>query len=129
MGSKRNQPNTSGGLANKSGKTTIHPIWSGVGVFMFVLVPVLGYLGALLILDMNRTARWFKIPVQLLIPGADNLLLIKVIFTIIIGAIVYFILMLLTFIIYRYYGPKQLGPLDTPPVRWKSKDDGYGKRK
>ena len=123
MGSRRSQHFTSEGKVEKADrKGTVHPIWRGVGIFMMVLVPAMGFGGALLVLDANSHNSWFRIPNQLLVPGTDHLLLVKGILTIIIGAIIYFLLMMLTFIIYRIFGPPRLGPQDAPPVQWKSQD-------
>jgi quinol-cytochrome oxidoreductase complex cytochrome b subunit len=122
MGTKRQQSYTSKVDIEVKGKRDVHPVWRGVGLLMIVLIPVLGYIGALLVINSNKTNPWLTVPRALIVPGPDPLLLVKVILTIIIGAFVYFILMLLTFIIFRIFAPSSRGPFDVPPVHWKTKD-------
>jgi len=121
MGTKKSQVFTSEGLVEQKQKRDIHPIWRGVGVFLIVLIPVLGYLGSLLVIKSSLSRPWLRIPAQLIVPGPDPLILLKIILTIIIGSFVYFVLMLITFIIYRIYSPSRSGPLDVPPLHWKNK--------
>lgn len=87
-----------------------------------VLIPVMGYVGALIALDANDRNGWIRIPGDLLIPGPDHMILVKLILTVVIGAIIYFLFMMLTFIIFRVVAPPKLGPTDAPPIHWKSKD-------
>lgn len=101
-------------------KNAVHPVWRGVGILLMVLVPVMGYAGAILFLDANSHKNWVRIPNQLYISGPDNLILVKAILTIIIGGVIYFLLMMLTFIIFRIFAPPRLGPTDAPPVQWKN---------
>jgi|WetSurSiteA1Bulk_404760.scaffolds.fasta_scaffold65340_2 quinol-cytochrome oxidoreductase complex cytochrome b subunit len=112
---------TSEGVQNKKKGENTHPIWRGIGILLIVLLPVMGYLGAMVILDENKRQVWFRVPHALLVPGPDNLLLVKVILTIAIAAILYFIIMMITFIIFRIVSPPKLGPTDAPPVQWKTK--------
>ncbi len=113
---------TSEGMVEQKKKTGIHPIWRGVGFFLIVLIPVLGYVGSLLVIKSNAAQPWLRIPPQLIVPGPDPLILLKVILTILIGSFVYFILLLITFIVYRFFGPTRSGPLDVPPLHWKNKN-------
>jgi quinol-cytochrome oxidoreductase complex cytochrome b subunit len=122
MGASRGQRFTSEGVVEKKDKNTIHPVWRGVGILLMVLIPVMGYVGALMVLEANRKNSWFRIPGEVLVPGPDNLILVKVILTIVIGAAVYFLFMMVTFIIFRIAAPPKLGPKDAPPVQWKTKD-------
>lgn len=118
MGTRRDQSSSSTG----DGKKTVHPVWRGVGILLMVLMPVMGYVGSLLLLDENNKHSWIRIPNELLVPGPDHLLLVKAILTVVIGASIYFIFMMLTFIIFRIVAPPKLGPTDVPPVQWKSRD-------
>jgi quinol-cytochrome oxidoreductase complex cytochrome b subunit len=120
MGAKRSRQFTSEGMKDDDkNKNAVHPVWRGVGILLMVLVPVMGYAGAMLFLDANNHNNWFKIPNQLYISAPDHLILVKAILTIIIGGVIYFLLMMLTFIIYRFFGPSRLGPTDAPPIHWK----------
>jgi quinol-cytochrome oxidoreductase complex cytochrome b subunit len=113
---------TSSGVVEKGKKAPIHPVWRGVGILLIVLVPIMGYAGATLLLEENTMHQWFRVPGQLVVSGPDHMILVKLILTIIFGAVVYFLLMLVTFIIYRLFGPSRMGPNDVPPVRWKDQD-------
>jgi quinol-cytochrome oxidoreductase complex cytochrome b subunit len=122
MGTSRGQRFTSEGVVEKKDKNTIHPVWRGVGIILMVLIPVMGYVGAMIVLEANRMNSWIRIPGEVLVPGPDNLLLVKVILTVMIGAVIYFLFMMVTFIIFRIADPPKLGPKDAPPVHWKTKD-------
>ena len=120
MGAKRSRQFTSEGMKEEdNNKPTVHPVWRGVGIILMVLVPLMGFAAASLFLDANNHNHWMRIPNQLYVSGPDNLILVKVILTVVFGGIIYFILMMLTFIIYRIFGPSRLGPTDAPPVHWK----------
>ena len=99
----------------------VHPIWRGVGFILIVLTPILGYFAALVLLDENAKRGWFTIPQDFLTNGADPLLLVKIGLTIILGLLIYFVLQLLTFILYSLFGPPRYGPYDVPPVVYKGK--------
>ena len=122
MGPKRSHIFTSEGLVEQKKSIDIHPIWRGVGIFLIILIPVLGYIGSLLVIKSNITNPWLRIPEQIVVPGPDPLILLKIVLTILIGSFVYFVLMLITFIVYRLFGPSRLGPLDAPPIHWKNKN-------
>ena len=113
---------TSEGVEKKSKGDGSHPVWRGIGFLLIILLPVMGYLGSMVILEENETQRWFRIPSALFVSGPDQLLLVKAILTVIIAAILYFIIMMLTFIIFRIVSPPKLGPTDAPPVQWKTKN-------
>lgn len=113
---------TSEGVENKKKSGQTHPVWRGIGLLLMVLLPVMGYIGSLMVLEENRRQSWFRIPGDLLISGPDQLLLVKAILTVVIAAVLYFIIMMLTFIIFRIVAPPKLGPTDAPPVTWKNKD-------
>ncbi len=122
MSPKQSQGFTSEGKFEQKQKNSIHPIWRGVGIFLMVLIPVLGYVGSLLVINSNTTRPWLRIPSQLIIPGPDPLILVKLILTILIGSFVYFVMMLITFIVYRLFRPSKKNPLDAPPLHWKNRN-------
>lgn len=99
----------------------VHPIWRGVGLILIFLTPIMGYFGALAILDQNKKMNWFQIPTEYLASGADSLLYVKIGLTIIIGLLFYFFLQFITFILYRLFGPSRYGAYDVPSVSYKSK--------
>lgn len=120
MGAKRSRQFTSEGLKDEDkDKKAVHPVWRGVGFLLIILVPVMGYACAMLLLEANSHNLWVRIPNELYIAGPDNLLLVKAILTIIFGGIIYFLLMMLSFIVFRIFAPTRLGPTDAPPIHWK----------
>ncbi|MBN2677813.1 MAG: hypothetical protein JXR32_07090 [Anaerolineaceae bacterium] len=89
---------------------------------MIVTIPVLGYIGALLVIESNKSNPWLTVPGKLIVSGPDPLVLLKLLLTIIIGATLYFILMIITFIVFTLLSPKEKGPYDVPPIHWKNRD-------
>lgn len=122
MGTKGSQRYSSRESIEVKRKNNVHPIWRGVGILMIFLIPALGYIGALLVIDSNKKEPWLTVPSQLIVGGSDPLILLKLILTLIIGALIYFLLMMIAFIIFGIFGSKEKGPYETPPIRWKSKD-------
>lgn len=95
-------------------KKTLHPIWRGIGFILLILAPVIAYFATLYLLDLNSQRHWFTIPRDLLVRGSDPLLLVKVISTIALVLVLYAVFMLITFLIYRIFGPPRYGPQDAP---------------
>jgi hypothetical protein len=96
----------------------IHPIWRGIGFAFIFLLPILSYVGALVLLQKNAANNWYPIPNDLLLKiGNDPLLLVKVILALIIMFFLYTIFMLITFALYRVFAPPRYGPTDVPPAR------------
>lgn len=94
----------------------VHPIWRGVGFVMIVLIPFMGYAGAMVLLDLNKQYHWYAIPRDLLATGqADPLLYVKIGLSILVTLVFYAILTLVTFIINRIFAPSPYGPYDVPP--------------
>ena len=110
---------------NKPGYTErpeIHPIWRGVGFIMMILIPFISYFAGLLLINANKTSQWIAIPPELVAKiTSDPDLYLKIILTIAISLVIYFIFMLVTFVTYRFFGPRRYGPLDAPPIRRKAR--------
>lgn len=104
-------------------KQQIHPIWRGIGFIFMVLAPVMGYFGSLIIIEANKQNKWFIVPRDFLASGADSYLYIKIGLTIILAALIFFVLQFIGMIILRISGPDRYGPLDVPPI------EGVKKRK
>lgn len=108
----------------KEARQAVHPIWRGVGLILIFLTPIMGYFGALAILDQNKKMNWFQIPPEYLASGADPLLYVKIVLTILVGLFFYFFLQFITFLLYRLFGPSRYGIYDVPSVSYKSKRRG-----
>lgn len=94
----------------------IHPIWRGVGFLFMILAPVMGYFGALLLIDANKKNQWVIIPRELLASGTDSMLYIKIGLTVVLAALIFAILQFIGVIIIQMISPERYGPLDVPPI-------------
>lgn len=94
----------------------IHPIWRGVGFLFMVLAPVMGYFGSLLLIDANKQNKWLVIPNDFLASGSDPMLYVKIALTILLAAVIFFILQFIGMLIFRVLGPERYGPMDVPPI-------------
>jgi hypothetical protein len=102
----------------------VHPIWRGIGCIMIILVPILSYIGAVILVEMNIVERWVPSPAVLMrtvtFPIVDfpaphlyaNLVAAGVLIL-----ISYAGLMVLYALVYSIVGPSKLGPLDAEPFR------------
>jgi hypothetical protein len=97
----------------------IHPVWRGIGFILMIMIPIMSYAGTLVLLDANRQQGWISIPPNLLAPGPEPLLYVKIIVTVFLMILLFGIFSLLTFIIYRIFAPPRYGPFDAPPVRYR----------
>lgn len=97
-------------------KEQIHPIWRGIGFIFMVLAPVMGYFGSLMIIEANKQNKWFIVPRDFLASGPDSYLYVKIGLTIILAALIFFVLQFIGMIILRISGPDRYGPLDVPPI-------------
>ncbi len=102
-------------------RNEVHPVWRGVGFLLIFLTPIMGYFGAVVLIDKNQQENWISIPSDFLADGADSMLYIKIGLTLILAFLFYFILQFLTFIIIRAVGPSRYGPYDVPPVTYRGK--------
>jgi len=97
------------------GKTTIHPIWRGVGFVMMIFIPVLSFLISTIVLEYNNTEHWFPIPKEFVINfGPDHFILMKLFMTVVIGFIIYALFMVVTFFTTGIFGPPREKPVDVP---------------
>ncbi|MFN7036113.1 MAG: hypothetical protein ACK4SN_07070, partial [Bellilinea sp.] len=90
-------------------RNSVHPIWRGVGFVLIVLTPILGYFGTIALLEENARQKWFVIPVDLLAPGADPLLYVKIGMTLILAFLIYFIFQFISMVLFRLLGPSRYG--------------------
>lgn len=107
-----------------------HAIWRGIGLIFFLLAPILGYFGSLLLLQLNRTNGWYKIPSGMYNTegiewlgklGQDPLLFIKALLTLVLAFLFFAFMQFISFMLYGLFGPKRYGPLDVPPVAIRNK--------
>jgi len=101
----------------------VHPIWRTVGCLLILIIPVIGFTGSMVLLNLNHQNSWVSIPQEYLAPaGIDRLLYIKIGLTVLISLILYILFMLITFLMNSALGPKKYGPTDVPQQRYKGKN-------
>lgn len=103
----------------QSAKKPIHPIWRGIGFIFIILIPILSYIGALVLLEENTKRGWFGIPRELFVPIFDPLLGVKIGIAIVLMIILYGIYTLISFIVLSIAAPPRYGPFDVPPQRYR----------
>lgn len=100
-------------------KHQVHPIWAGIGIILMILTPILAYASTLVLLMENAKRRWFAIPPDMIAPGADPYLYVKIILTVFFIIVFSAIFMLITFALYSLFGPSRYGPLDVEPTAYR----------
>lgn len=97
----------------KEPRPAVHPMWRGIGLILIVVIPGLSFL-ATNILFVNRTKlNWFIIPEKMISHSLkDPYIFVKVLYTVLISLVVFFIIALVTFSLDRIVNPKRKGPFD-----------------
>lgn len=100
----------------------IHPIWRGVGCGFMILIPLISFFLGELFLKENQKTNWVVFPANFYLQNVpDPTILIKVITTIVIALILYAIITLVSFIVFRFFAPSRYGPLDVPPDSYRGR--------
>ena len=102
-------------------KKAPHPIWMGIGFLLLIIIPGISWVGSLLLIDENLKKGWFRITPDMIAPGADPLLYVKLFSTIFLTLVLFAVMYIIYFAIYRIIGPKRYGPLDAPMSNYKVK--------
>lgn len=102
-------------------KKVIHPIWRGVGFILIILIPVLSYVGTLLLLEENAKSGWFSIPRDLISPYVEPYFYVKAILTVVFMFIFYAIFLFITALINRMIAPPRFSVYDVPPQAFRGK--------
>jgi hypothetical protein len=95
----------------------VHPIWRGIGFLMVIIIPAMAYITTLVLLDQNAKHGWMAIPPEAISPYLNPLLYVYIGMTVAISFILYTVTLLITFSVYRAFGPSRYGPLDAPPIK------------
>lgn len=103
---------------------SVHPIWSGIGCLLLILIPVLSYAGAVLLVEANRDAKWIAMSDELMrtvaIPATGLTvphLLANLLAAAVLALIGFGLLMIIYAVLYSMIGPEKYSPLDSPPVK------------
>jgi len=119
----------------------VHPVMRGIGCIMIVLVPILAYLGSILLVNYWAARGWVMVrawygpptihpllwKVQGLVPilnflQAQNNLEANLAFAFVITVIVGGLVSIIYGYTYSIFGPPRYGPQDAPPIRRKVKE-------
>jgi hypothetical protein len=102
----------------------VHPIWRGIGCILIILVPILSYIGAVMLVEMNMAESWVPSPavfMQTVTMPVFNVPVPHLYANLVVAGVLILVgyagLMVLYAIIYSIVGPSQLGPLDAEPLR------------
>ena len=124
---------------NKKPQAThkIHPVWTGIGFLMIIIVPVMTWAAATVLVDFGKSEKWFiirqfppylQIPdmVVQIIPGLFQVTKMQNLP----ATLTFFFFMLIVFsavfsvlyaALYRVVGPPRYGPDDIPAPKIKTK--------
>ena len=114
----------------------IHPIWRGIGCIMLIAVPIMAYLGALLIMQQGLKAQWpfppelmgtvqlpawtlsvaFTHPAAVAIMAQQNLYLLLTL-TVLLMVAGFVVIWVIYAWVWRAAGPSRYTRLDAPEVR------------
>jgi hypothetical protein len=100
----------------------IHPIWRGVGFVLMIFLPILSYIGAMVIMDYNNTMHWFPIPNEFIVRWKnwqDPYILMRLFITVLLCFLIYALFSLVTFFMHSLFGPKRYIAPDIAPLRKK----------
>lgn len=112
----------------------VNPVWRGIGCIMFLLIPIMSWVGSTMFLQSNKKIilPWelstvIAIPYthvteidKLIVPinqyfASIHLVFGQLFFTIIITFIGYGVLAFIYSLLYKIAGPPRYGPFDVPP--------------
>lgn len=105
----------------------VHPIWRGIGCVMMILIPIMGYAGAVLLVQMNLEYGWLPAPAELMqtvtIPfiGSFEHLYADLIMTVLLSLAGFAVFNVFYSLMYRFVGPPQYGPQDAPPGDYRTR--------
>ena len=114
---KYNQYTSTAEYEARKRKTTLHPIWRGVGFILMILIPIVAYFVSTWLLDLNSTNQWMEVPREFLSRGADKLVYVKIGMTVVLSIVVYGVMMLVGFVVMGLFGPPRYGEMDVPPIK------------
>lgn len=91
----------------------IHPVWRGIGCISLVIIPIISYIGASQLINHRENFSWIIIPEEIVLKqGNDTLIFVKILYAIIIGLLLFFLLGVITFVGNRISGGNKKGTCD-----------------
>lgn len=107
----------------------VHPIWRGIGCIMMVIIPIVSFVIADALVDMNLTEGWVPVPLDLVGPASSPYLYAKLALTVLVAVILFAIYTLGYMVIYSALGPPRYSRIDAPPQRYKRPSRRGGSRR
>ena len=99
---------------------SVHPIWRGIGFLLMFIIPIFSWFLSLALLKANFDQNWIPIPRQILVPGGDPLLGLKIGVTILLIILIYSLITFLGVTVFGLFGAPRYGPTDAPPEKRRS---------
>ena len=91
----------------------VHPVWRGIGCISMVIIPILSYVGGVQLVNNRDSLTWIVIPEEIVLKQGNNpLIFVKILYAIIIGLLLFFLLGVITFVVNRLSGGNRKGPYD-----------------
>jgi hypothetical protein len=102
-------------LIKPAKKKEPNPVWRAIGLIFIIVVPLLSIIASLVLVDQNQKHEWFTFPNDLMLPKAtDPLIAIKILYAVIFLLVFSALATLITFLVYKFFGPPRYGPYDVP---------------
>jgi hypothetical protein len=109
-------------------KWKLHPIWRGIGCFVAILVPLASYAIAHLVIEANKVENWLFIPFDLRGPTEFPYLFVKLLLAVVIAMVLFGLYTFIYVVVYRMVGPSKYGPMDSPPLSRRPRQNTRRKR-
>jgi hypothetical protein len=106
----------------------VHPIWRGIGCIMMVIIPIVSFVIAEALVEMNLTEGWVAVPPDLVGPASSPYLYAKLAMTVLVAVILFAMYTLGYMVIYSVLGPPRYSRIDAPPERRKPASRRKGTR-
>ena len=91
----------------------IHPMWSGIGCILAILVPGLSLIATNILINNQGSVNWLAIPTEMILPNnQDPMILIRILYTALFSLVIFFLISIITFILDSIFNPKRKGPFD-----------------
>lgn len=97
-------------LTQKPRPWEIHPVWSGIGCLLLILLPILSFAAARLLVQENMSQRWISIPrfmwYGLAIPPVGQVYLVDLALAILLLAVIFAVVTVIYSLLYRLFAPR-----------------------
>ncbi len=99
-----------------------HPVWRVIGLVFIIVLPIISIFASLVLVQQNLAHNWFAFPADLILPDAkDPLIIVKILYAVIILLALAAFALLVTFMVYKFFGPSRYGPYDVPSQSFKKR--------